>query len=396
MRHLTVLSAVLPIPALAYAQPAALANAGITIGLQDSETLLGAVTGGVKQGATLQGTATATLDIDTAKAFALPGGTIHISALQIHGRSLSPYYLADLQTTNGYEAEDTTRLWELWYDQSLPGGRADIKFGAQSIDNEFIVSQYSGLFVNTMAGWPMLPSADLYGGGPAYPLAALGIRLRAAMSSHATALIGVFDDNPGGGMFTDDAQTLDENGTRFNLNTGALFIAELQVTATPFAHLPGTYKAGLWYDTATFPDQRFGNALPHHGNVSLYGVIDQTIWRSATDTARKLNFFARVMAAPAAQNLIDRSINGGLTLASPLPGRDSDQAGLDIGIAHVSAGNAEALFELTYQAQATPWLVLQPDLQFIINPGAGIPDPADPAHRLSDEIIAGIRSTVTF
>ena len=49
-------------------------------------------------------------------------------------------------------------------------GAFDIKLGQQSIDQEFIVSKYASPFVNAMAGWPMLPSADLYGGGlPALP-----------------------------------------------------------------------------------------------------------------------------------------------------------------------------------------------------------------------------------
>lgn len=405
-----------------YGSRSALASQGITLGLQDSENLLGNLSGGIKQGATLQGTATGTLDVDTAKAIGLPGGALHVSFLQIHGRSLSPYHLADLQTANGNEAEDATRLWELWYDQTFASGRADIKLGQQSIDNEFIVSQYSALFVNTMAGWPMLPSADLYGGGPAYPLAALGARLRAKPTGHATILAGVFDDNPGGGSFTADSQARDATGARFNLNTGALFIAELQYTAAPFANLSGTYKLGAWYDSAAFPDQRFGtdglslaaaasNLTPrsHHGNASLYGVIDQTIWQSPADQSRNLNLFARIMGAPDAQNLIDFSLNGGLTLAAPLPGRDNDQAGLDFGLAKISARTAafdrdsglpargtEALFELTYQAQVTPWLVLQPDLQFILNPGAGIPNPADPTQRLHNELVTGIRSVVTF
>jgi porin len=117
----------------------ALASAGITVNIQDSENLLGALSGGVRHGATMQGVTTGTLEVDTGKAFGLAGGTIHVSGLQIHGRSLSPFYLDDLQAANGNEGDDATRLWELWYDQSFAGG--DIKIGQQSIDNEFISSQ---------------------------------------------------------------------------------------------------------------------------------------------------------------------------------------------------------------------------------------------------------------
>jgi porin len=412
-----------------------LGNAGITLNVTDSENLLGNLSGGVKQGATLQGVATGTMEIDTGKAFGLQGGTFHVTALQIHGRSLSPYYLDDLQAANGSEAEDTTRLWELWYDQAFDYGRADIKLGQQSIDNEFIVSKYSGLFVNTMAGWPLIPSDDLYGGGPAYPLSSLGARIQAKPSDNTTILAGAFDDNPGGGAYSDDAQALDGTGAKFNFNTGALFIAELQYAVNepavgqmvkadqpPPSGLPGTYKIGFWYDTGLFPDQRYGtdgfslaasdsNGQPalHRGNYSLYGVVDQTVWQSASDGSRNLNVFGRIMGAPDDQNLIDFSLNGGFTLAAPLPGRDNDQAGIDLGIGRVSsraagldrdhgtiARGVETLVELTYQAQVTPWLQLQPDLQFVINPGAGLMNPDDDSRQLQNEFVAGIRAITTF
>jgi carbohydrate-selective porin OprB len=221
----------------------ALGDYGITLGLNDTENLLGNVSGGVKQGATMQGVTTATLQIDTRKAFGLQGGTFDVSALQIHGRSLSPEYLDNLQTASGTGADNATRLWELWYDQAFDGGAFDVKLGQQSIDQEFIASQYTDLFVNTMAGWPLVPSDDLYAGGPAYPLSSLGARLQVRPASNLTILAGVFDDNPPGGPFANDPQSDDAGGVRFNLNTGALFIAEMQLAATPFAGLHAYIKS---------------------------------------------------------------------------------------------------------------------------------------------------------
>jgi carbohydrate-selective porin OprB len=325
---------------------------GITLGVTDTETLLGNVSGGVKQGATMQGVTTATLAIDTQKAFGLPGGTIHVSALQIHGRSLSPYYLDNLQTANGTEAEPTANL---------------------------------------------------------------------------TILAGVFDDNPPGGPFDDDPQSADAGGVRFNLNTGALFIAEAQLHVNTIANLPGIYKLGFWYDTAYFPDQAFdnqglslanptSNGIPamHKGNYSVYGVVDQTIWQPK-GSARSVNVFARLMGAPTAQNLITFSANFGLTVTDPLPGRPNDTAGIHIGVVKVSGRAAEldratglysgafvpvrgseTSIELTYQAQVTPWLQVQPDAQFIANPGGGLMNPADPTTRLHNEVVVGVRTNVIF
>jgi porin len=408
---------------------------GITLAITDTENLLGNADGGVKTGATMQGVTEVGLQMNTGQAFGLQGGTFNISALQIHGRSLSPYYLDNLQSANGDEAEDSTRLWELWYDQSFDYNQADFKIGQQSIDSEFIVNKYSSLFVNTAAGWPLLPSDDLYGGGPAFPLSSLGARIQIKPSDNITVLAGAFNDNPGGGAFSDDAQALDGTGAKFNLNTGAFFIAELQYAVNepavgqtvkanqpPPAGLPGTYKIGFWYDTGAFPGQRFGSdgislaspdsngqPQPHHGNYSLYGVADQTVWQSAADSSRNVNIFGRIMAAPDTQNLIDFGFNGGVTIAAPLPGRDNDQVGLDIGVGHVSSRAAgldrdqglivrgtETLLELTYQAALTPWLQLQPDVQYVIHPGAGLSNPNNNSRRLQNELVAGVRAITTF
>ncbi len=402
----------------------ALGHYGITININDTENLLGNLAGGVKQGATMQGVTTGVLEVDTGKAFNLPGGTFHISALQIHGQPLSGPYLDNLQAANGNEGEAGTRLWELWYDQQIANTGLDIKLGQQSIDNEFISSVNSGLFVNTMAGWPLIPSDDLYGGGPAYPLSSLGARVQAAVTGSTTILAGVFDDNPGGGGFDDDAQRRDRNGGLFNLNTGALLIAELQY-ATKIGGQAGTDKLGGWYDTGSFPDQRYGtdglslaspdsNGDPkmHKGNYSLYAVVDQAIWSQGPQS---LSLFGRIMGAPANQNLIGWFFNGGATLTAPLPGRDDDQIGLDLGIGTVSSRAAgfdrdtaafsgspypvrgtETLLELTYQAHVTPWLTVQPDMQYIFNPGGGTQDPNDPSRNLRDEFIAGARANVAF
>jgi porin len=400
---------------------------GITFNLTDTEDLLGNIAGGMKHGATLQGLATANVQIDTGKAFDLAGGNFNISALQIHGRSLSPYYLDDLQTASGIEAPNSTRLWELWYDQSFGGCACDVKLGQQSIDQEFIISKYSSLFINTMAGWPLLPSVDLYDGGPVYPLSSLGARLQAKPTGNVVFLAGVFDDNPPGGSFANDSILKDSGGLKFNLNTGALFITEVHITLTLFNGLPGTYKLGFLYDTGAFADQAFdnkgvslaavasdGEAATHHGNENLYLVADQAIWQpKGSDPS--LNFFIRAMTAPADQNLEDLFINGGLTLTAPLHGRDSDSAGIDIGYGRISgrdaaldraantvSGNrnpvrsAETLIELTYQAQITPWLQLQPDLQYVFNPGGGILNPSGNGKQLQNEFVAGVRANIVF
>jgi porin len=375
---------------------ARLAAVGIALGLTDTESLFGNVAGGVKQGATLQGLTEATLQADLDKSIGLAGGTIYASALQIHGRNFSPYYLDNLQNVNTTEAQDGTRLWELWYDQTLAHGLLDLRIGQQSIDQEFMVSQFGGVFSNMMSGWPILTTADLYAGGPAYPLSSLAVRLLVTPSREFAVQAAVFDDNPPGGSFDDDPANHDAGGIRFNLQDGALFITEANVSL-PATDLPGTYKIGGWYDSGWFGDFDATPSGRMHGNYGAYAMADQTIWASG---ARSLNFLFRILGAPADRNLVDLSANAGFTITAPLAHRPYDILAMEVGIAHAN-GTApvhgiETALELTYAAQIRRWLVLQPDVQFIVNPGAGQYNPARPGQHLHNAWVVGVRSISTF
>ena len=419
----------------------ALGRLGLSLGLTETSEVFGNATGGVHRGAAYDGLTFMSLGLDTQKAFGWEGGTFNVSAFQIHGRNLATDNLYSLQTNSGIEAQRATRLWELWYQQAFFGGKVDVKVGQQSLDQEFIGSSYSGLFINTMMGWPLIPSVDLYAGGPAYPLSSLGIRFRAQPMNNMTVLGGVFDDNPPGGPFYDDSQVrgAEQAGAKFHLKTGALAFAEVQYAINQPAvgdldygkggdGLPGVYKLGAWYDTGRFPDQRFGTdglslADPssngvtrfRRNNYSIYAVFDQMIWRPDPEEARAVGIFARLMGAPGDRNLASFSVNTGITLKAPFPERDGDTVGLGYGIAKISSRgiladrdiaaqnngafpirSSESFIELTYQAQIAPWLVIQPDFQYVWTPGGGIQNPQKPAKRIGNEAIFGVRTNVTF
>ena len=419
----------------------ALCRIGVTLQIQDINEVWGNVSGGVRRGADYDGLTTVTLGLDTGTAFKLPGGTFNLSVLNIRGRDIATDNLHNLQTPSGILADPTTRLWEVWYQQAFPDSGIDVKLGQQSLDQEFIISQGSALFLNAEMGWPMLPSADMYAGGPAYPLSSLGVRLRVEPGGGLTALAGVFQDNPPGGPFAADGQLLGSTrwGGNFNLRTGALFIAEVQYALNPppsgnadnAPHptgLPGTYKFGFWYDTASFPSPEFdtaggslaspsSNGMPQQllHNYSIYAVADQMVWRPDEKAPQAVGVFARLMGAPGDRNLVSFSTNAGVTLKAPLPTRDNDTLGLGFGLAKVSSAaqgfdsttafytgtayavrSSETFLELTYQVQLAPWWLVQPDFQYVFNPGGGIPNPNSPGKRIADEAVFGLRSTVSF
>ncbi|MBV8662577.1 MAG: carbohydrate porin, partial [Hyphomicrobiales bacterium] len=102
-----------------------LAKYGTTLNIVENSEVLGNVTGGFRQGFSYEGLTTATLQMDTQRAFGVQGGTFNVSAEQIHGGNLSAANLGTLQTASGIEADPTTRLWELWYQQKF-GDKFDV------------------------------------------------------------------------------------------------------------------------------------------------------------------------------------------------------------------------------------------------------------------------------
>jgi porin len=163
--------------------------AGITLNITENAELFGSVTGGARQSFSGNGLTTMTLELDTKKAFGFDGGTFSVSGLHIWGGNLTETNLLALQTLTGIEADRSLRLWELWYDQKF-GDKFDLKIGAQSIDQEFMTSVSAALFINSAMGWGALPAVNLPGGGPAYPLASLGVRGQAQITDALTILGG--------------------------------------------------------------------------------------------------------------------------------------------------------------------------------------------------------------
>jgi len=404
---------------------------GVTFNLTETSEYLANVRGGLNRGGTYDGLTTATVQVDTSKALGIQGGLFNVSALQIHGSNLSERNLGTLNTASGIEAQDTTRLWELWYQQSFLDKKVDVKIGQQSIDQEFITSQYSALFVNTMFGWPALPSYNMPSGGPAYPLAGLGVRVRGQFTKSLTGLFGVFDGDPLG----NNPDNI--SGTNFNLHNGTLLIGELQYAINQPAEgdlvhaggggLPGTYKLGFWYNTNSFDDQHFDNtglslanpattgiAAQHHGNYSIYAVADQTVWRPDPDSPRSIGVFARVMGSPGDRNLVSFAANLGVVMKAPFAGRDDDSIGLAATYIKVSNSvngldldnrfflntpygvrTQETTLEATYQYQVTPWWQLQADAQYTFNAGAG-QNPENPQAPLRNTFVIGMRTNITF
>ena len=385
--------------------------------------------GGLKRGATYSGRLDVQADVDAGKFLGVPGGALHANVYQIHGVDLSANFVGNFLSSNDIAALPTTRLYELWYEQKL-GDVMSVRVGQMGVDVEFLTSNYAANFIDATFGWPGLPDEDLPGGTPAYPLAALGARVKYAATENLSLLAAVFDGNaagPGQG----DPQARDRYGVNFRASDPPLIIVEAQYRYNqgdaPGA--PGALKLGGFVHLGRFDDQRFGSdgsllaestgsaAIQHSPNGGVYAVLDQQIYRPpGADPEKGVGVFVRAIGAPSDRNVVDLYFDVGASAFGLVPGRPDDLFGVaaafvrvspwaaaadaDANLANGGAGpirSFEAVIEATYQARIIPGVSLQPTLQYVLNPGGGIANPlATASARVRSAIVFGVTTAVRF
>ncbi len=404
-----------------------LADYGIGFGLQEQTEVWGNLAGGIKQGAAYDGVTSADLCIDLDKAVHWRGAKIYSFGFQIWGSGPTSNNVGALQFISSIEAVPSTKLYDLWFQQDLFDGKVSFRFGQGGVDDEFMSAPYDALYLNSSFTLPPLIAIDLPAGGPAYPLAAPFARLLLNPTNEISLMSAVFTEDPAPPGTPGNPQQRDLHGTAFRLNDHALWITELSYSPPFLGELQGVYKLGMWYATGQFTDQRravegillanpVSNGIPltHGGDYAGYAVVNQMLWHKPKTEAQGIGVFFQVMGAPEDRNVSSLFIDGGLNWKGPIPSRSHDEAG--IGFTYAGIGSAlrqfsqdviyftglgapyapgELVIEATYRLRLTPWFKVQPDLQYVINPGAGIPTPQSPTP-LKNALVAGIRVTVDF
>ena len=200
---------------------------GLSFGLTETTEVLGNPSGGLRQGAIVEGMTQMSLGADLSKTIGLDGGLFNISAFQIHGRGLSAANLGNLNIVSSIEAEPSTRLNELWYQQTFWTAARTSRSASRAPTSNSSPPNTRTFSSTPASDGRRFPAADLPSGGPAYPLATPGVRLRTRPTEAITTLVGVFSGSPAG-LRPGDPQRLDASGTTFDVTDGAFVIGEVQ------------------------------------------------------------------------------------------------------------------------------------------------------------------------
>lgn len=328
----------------------------------------------------------ATLDLD--KAFAIPGATVFIDYMSTAGDSPSRF-MGDFHGTSNLESERSLdQIAELWWQQWLFDRRLRVKFGKVDANREFGAVEPAGEFANSGAA---LDTANPF--IPWYPDPATGVNAFIYPSENWYIGAGFYDGSLQSGVRTGARGP----GTFFSprrsneyytiAETGYTFDSLWFTTATRIA-------GGGWYHGADFG--RFDGGT-ESGTFGLYALLESTLWKrdpADDDDTRGLACFARYGHGDGDVNDVEHNVSGGMRLEGTFEGRDADSAGAFVSWSDLSdvrgAGYArdETVVDVYYRISITPFLHVQPELQFVIDPGGS----ADTA----DAVVASIRVSIEF
>lgn len=344
--------------------------------------------GGLDEGDIYVDNLDVTLALNGEKLLGVPGLTLFAYGIYNNGHDLSGRYVGDAQGVSNIAAVQATRLYELWAELNFGSNDAwSVRAGLYDLNSEFAAIDTAGLFINSAHGIGTDIAQTGENGPSIFPIAGLGARLRWQAGERLALQAVVLDAVPG------DPEQPDR--TKFDLGDGSLLVAE--------AHWYGTRIAkanlGYWRYSPSFDE--LGGDARRDDNAGWYASVDGLLYGESGSETEGLRGWLRYGVAEDRINAFESHTGAGLVYTGLLPGRSEDQLGLAVAIVNTGtpfreavaggggeAGSSETNIELTYRFAVNDWLTLQPDIQYVIDPGA------DPS--IEEALVVGLRFEVGY
>lgn len=229
------------------------------------------------------------------------------------------------------------------------------------------------------------------------PVSQWGARIKQQLNPELAVQVGVYEFNPDNGNGA-------KEGQGWSLDTkhadGVTIPAEIVWTPKSLINnLPGSYRVGGMYNTADDPINQKDIVTGQAEDRTFAGwlAIEQQL--TSTGQGRQgLHSFANFTWHDRVTNKVDHSQQLGVKYIGLLDSQPNDILGLAVNRVHVNnrfadsrpAFNADAEYniELNYSYNATKWLMLRPNLQYVVNPGA--------TNNVDNALLLGLTSRIIF
>jgi porin len=275
---------------------------------------------------------------------------------------------------------NTGKVYQAWIEQGFFADDLAILVGLLDLNSEFYVTESSALFIHPAFGTGSELAQTGRNGPSIFPTTSAAVRARLKLGS-GYLQGAIFDGVPG------DVNNRRGTHIRFDTGDGTLQILEAGVGLAR-GKLPGKFALGIWRYTAhvgDLSDVDISGTPIQRRDHGAYLLLDCPLVALDPVTGRGMNAFVRAGTANPDINQVRYAVNAGITLRGPLGNRPDDAFGVGFAYERNShkfrdlAAAADELpirgevsVEMDYRAQVLPWLVLQPNLQFLRNHGGRV------------------------
>lgn len=385
---------------------------GVDIGITHKSDVLSNVSGGIKNGTAWLGHTEARVTLDLEKLLGWDSATAYIHYHSDLGSKFNTHYVGTFMGVDNIEvATNTAQFFHAWIQKSFFKNGLSLLFGLYPVDSEFYVTDTSGVFLGPPYGMANQVAQTGKNGPPIFPIGALALRAKYTTPGRNFYAMGAITDGvPGDPNHPHGTHIKLENGD------GTLSIVEFGYTpqeeAPPFGEETmeemvepslrvheesetfDKIAIGFWRYSSHFED--IANPARHRRSQGAYVLAERTLMVEQGHPSQGLSGFVRFGTASKDVNQVDWTASLGMRYHGLIPGRDDDISGIAVTVNHngdkfrrVNGGDrTETDWELTYRAQINGWFALQPDLQYIVNPGM------DPT--LENAWVLGARAEIFF
>jgi porin len=393
---------------------AALKQRGIDISATMVDEAVANASGGSKNGGANAGQLGVGAKFDMEKLAGIHGGLFGVTLVDRWGRNLnSDSDIPALQLTNEvFGRGNIVRLTEFYYDQKLFSGALELKGGRLPVGADFFFGNCDFINLTFCGGQPgNILGSYIYN----WPVSQMAGVVKVNLPQNLQLQVGFYDANPNYLETKANPALLPVFAPSFNGHIGVnspgaglLVPVELNWKGS-INGLSGIWKVGGWYndaDAATISTGRVESGLSG-AYVSIWQQIRAaSSYKDAPDPTHGLFTFFNASFGDQRTSVQDYQIAWGLQQVGTFASRPDDSVGFAVGTTHVNSdcrirnncGNVKAdgnevPIEVWYGYQATPWLNLKFDAQYVINPGGFT---ASDCSNCDNAWVFGLRTTVKF
>ena len=398
-------------------------DSGVELSASYTNNIAGNPVGGMTQSFAYADNFSFGMQLDFEKLIKWQGLTLTVSALDRNGSNLSARNIGNQFTVQQVYGTETVVFYALVLEQRLLEDKLGIKLGRFSTGDDFASSPLYWLYMNNgIDGNPQaLPVNTAF---TSYPASVWGARLRVDPSPEWFAMGGIYQAT--------SLNLYRDHGLDWSINNsdGVLMIGQVGWTPEFFKKpaaaskpsdgkslaegktmrpvspdagmqgLPGHYWFGAYYSPWQFA--QFGSTETASNSYGFYWHADQMVWQEEPGSDQGLTLWSAFVLSPQ-QNIskLPFQVNSGIVYKGLVPARDHDTTMLGFvygnfsddyagTVAATGAGTPsyEIALEAGYRIQVTKFAYIQPNVQWIINPGG--------TGNIPNALVLGAQMNVTF